>query len=148
MVGAIDIASMYPSTIRALNMSPETIIGQIRQTHTEHFLSERALKLAKEKRNYDEDDDVEMSSLLWEGLFGSLEYTSIMNQERGTMLVVDFEDGRSVEMSAAEIWDFIFNSNNPYTLSANGTIFRTDIDGIVPGLLSRWFTERKTMRLS
>jgi DNA polymerase elongation subunit (family B) len=145
-VGAIDIASMYPSTIRALNMSPETIVGQVRQTRTEQFLSEKASKLAKEKRNYDEDDDLEMSSLLWEGLFGSLEYTSVMNQERGTTLTVDFEDGRSVEMSAAEVWDFIFNSNNPYTLSANGTIFRTDTEGVIPGLLTKWFDERKIMR--
>jgi hypothetical protein len=69
-----------------------------------------------------------------------------MNQEKGTMITVDFEDGRSQEMSAAEIWKFIFNSNNPYTLSANGTIFRTDIEGVVPGLLSRWFNERTAMR--
>lgn len=145
-VGAIDITSMYPSTIRALNMSPETIVGQIRQTRTDKFLADRALEIAKEKRNYDEDDELEMSSLLWEGLFGSLEYTSVMNQERGTMLTVDFEDGRSVEMSAAEVWKFIFDSANPYTLSANGTMFRTDKEGVIPGLLTRWFNERKTMK--
>lgn len=145
-VGAIDINSLYPSTIRALNMSPETIVGQVRQTHTQHFLETRALELAKEKRNYDEDDDVEMSSLLWEGLFGSLEYTSVMNQERGTLLTVDFEDGRSVEMSAAEIWKMVFDSHNPYILSANGTIFRYDHEGVIPGLLSRWYSERKELQ--
>ena len=145
-VGAIDINSLYPSTIRALNMAPETIVGQIRQTHTEKFLHDRAMELAKEKRNYDEDDELDMSSLLWEGLFGSLEYTSVMNQERGTMLIVDFEDGRSQEMSAAEIWKMIFDSHSPYMLSANGTIFRSDQEGVIPGLLTRWYAERKDLQ--
>ena len=30
-IGSIDINSLYPSTIRALNMAPETIVGQVRQ---------------------------------------------------------------------------------------------------------------------
>jgi DNA polymerase elongation subunit (family B) len=145
-IGAIDINSLYPSTIRALNMAPETIVGQVRQTKTEQYLLERATKFAKEKRNYDEDDDLDMSSLLWEGLFGSLEYTSVMNQEKGTILTVDFEDGRSQEMSAAEIWKMIFDSHNPYILSANGTIFRYDTEGVIPGLLSRWYSERKDLQ--
>jgi DNA polymerase elongation subunit (family B) len=146
-IGAIDINSLYPSTIRALNMSSETIIGQIRQTKTDQYMIDRATVVAKEKRNYDEDDeDLEMSSLLWEGLFGSLEYTSVMNQERGTILTVDFEDGRSQEMSAAEIWKMIFDSHNPYILSANGTIFRYDREGVIPGLLSRWYSERKDLQ--
>jgi DNA polymerase elongation subunit (family B) len=145
-VGALDVNSLYPSTIRALNMSTETLIGQVRQTRTEKYLADKALELAKAKRNYDDEDDLEFSSLLWEGLFGSLEYTSVMNQERGTMLTVDFEDGRSEEMSAAEVWKFIFDSSNPYVLSANGTIFRYDIEGVIPGLLSRWYTERKELQ--
>jgi len=145
-VGALDVNSLYPSSIRALNMSPETIVGQVRQTHTQKYLQDKALELAKQKRNYDEDDDIDMSSLLWEGLFGSLEYTSVMNQERGTILTVDFEDGKSREMSAAEIWQMIFDSNNPYILSANGTIFRSDQEGVIPGLLSRWYSERKDLQ--
>jgi DNA polymerase elongation subunit (family B) len=145
-VGALDVNSLYPSTIRALNMSPETIVGQVRQNHTQKYLQDKALELAKQKRNYDEDDDLDMSSLLWEGLFGTLEYTAVMNQERGTMLIVDYEDGRSQEMSAAEIWKMIFDSNNPYILSANGTIFRTDTEGVIPGLLTRWYSERKDLQ--
>ncbi len=34
-IGSIDINSLYPSVIRALNMAPETIVGQLRQTLTE-----------------------------------------------------------------------------------------------------------------
>ena len=127
-------------------MAPETIVGQVRQTLTEQYMYDRGKKLASEKKRYKEGDDDVTGSILWEGLFGSLEYTAIMNQERGTMLTLDYEDGRSVEMSAAEIWKLIFNNNKPYILSANGTIFRNDLEGVIPGLLTRWFTERKTIQ--
>ena len=40
-VGAIDINSLYPSAIRALNMGPETIVGQLRTTMTDHYIKER-----------------------------------------------------------------------------------------------------------
>jgi DNA polymerase elongation subunit (family B) len=145
-VGAVDINSLYPSAIRTLNMAPETIVGQVRQTLTEQHLKDKARKLASEKARYDEDDEVEMSSLLWEGMFGTLEYEAIMNQERGTMLTVDFESGDSVEMSAAEVWKMIYDSNKPYILSANGTIFRSDNEGVIPGLLTRWYSDRKEMQ--
>jgi DNA polymerase elongation subunit (family B) len=145
-VGAVDINSLYPSAIRTLNMAPETIVGQLRQTLTEQYLKDKARKLASEKARYDEDDELEMSSLLWEGQFGSLEYEAVMNQERGTMLTLDFESGESVEMSAAEVWKLIFDSNKPYILSANGTIFRSDSEGVIPGLLTKWYSDRKTMQ--
>ena len=145
-VGAVDINSLYPSAIRTLNMAPETIVAQVRQTLTEQYLTDKARKLASEKKRYNEDDEVEMSSLLWEGLFGTLEYEAIMKQERGTMLTVDFENGESVEMSAAEVWKLIFDSNKPYILSANGTIFRSDTEGVIPGLLTRWYSDRKDMQ--
>jgi DNA polymerase elongation subunit (family B) len=147
-VGAVDINSLYPSAIRALNMAPETIIGQVRQTITDQYMTEKSIKLAKEKRKKKNGDDADAvtGAILWEGLFGSLEYTAIMNQERGTMLTIDYEDGRSVEMSAAEIWKLIFDSNNPYMLSANGTIFRSDHEGVIPGLLTRWYSERKSIQ--
>jgi len=145
-VGAVDINSLYPSAIRALNMAPETIVGQVRQTLTDQYMRDKGNKLAREKKYYKEGDDDVTGAILWEGLFGSLEYTAIMNRERGTTLTLDYEDGRSVEMSAAEIWKLIFDSHNPYILSANGTIFRYDMEGVIPGLLSRWYSDRKVMQ--
>lgn len=144
-IGAVDINSLYPSAIRALNMAPETIVAQIRPTLTDKFMQEGARKLAQQKRNYEENDEV-YGANLWENLFGTLEYTSVMKQERGTMLVLDYEDGRSVEMSAAEIWKLVFDSHKPYMLSANGTIFTYETEGVIPGLLSRWYTERKSIQ--
>ena len=142
-VGAVDINSLYPSVIRALNMAGETIVAQVRQTLTDKYMTDKGIRLASEKKRAKEGDDAVTGSILWENLFGALEYTAIMNQERGTMLTVDYEDGRSEEMSAAEIWKMVFDSHRPWMLSANGTIFTYEKEGVVPGLLSRWYSERK-----
>lgn len=147
-VGAVDINSLYPSAIRALNMAPETIVGQVRQTLTDKYMHDKSIMLAKGKRKKKNGDDADgvTGAILWENLFGSLEYTAIMNQERGTMLTIDYEDGRSVEMSAAEIWKLIFDSHRPWMISANGTIFTYEKEGVIPGLLSRWYSERKSIQ--
>lgn len=147
-VGAVDINSLYPSAIRALNMAPETIVGQVRQTLTEQYMHEKSIALAKEKRKKKNGDDADAvtGAILWENLFGSLEYTAIMNQERGTMLTIDYEDGRVEEKSAAEIWKMIFDSHRPWMISANGTIFTYEKEGVIPGLLSRWYSERKSIQ--
>lgn len=145
-IGGVDIASMYPSSIRALNMAPETIIGQVRQTLTDQYMKNKGRKLATEKTRYKEGDEDVAGSVLWEGLFGSLEYIAIMNQERGTILTIDFEDGTTTEMSAAEIWKLIFDSNKPWMISANGTIFTYEKIGVIPELLTTWFEERKEMK--
>jgi DNA polymerase elongation subunit (family B) len=144
-VAAVDINSLYPSTIRALNMAPETIIGQLRQTLTDKFISDKKVRLAKEKSGKKTADDI-TGPVLWEGLFGTLEYTAVMNQERGTMITVDWERGGSDEASAAEIWKMIFDSNQPWMLSANGTIFTYESEGVIPGLLTRWYSERKQIQ--
>lgn len=147
-IAAVDINSLYPSTIRALNMAPETIVGQVRQTLTDRYMEEKSQSLAKQKRKKKNGDDADAvtGAILWENMFGSLEYTAIMNQERGTMLTIDYEDGRSEDMSAAEIWKLIFDSHQPYILSANGTIFTYEKEGVIPGLLSRWYTERQSIQ--
>ena len=132
-VGAIDINSLYPSTIRALNMGPETIVAQLRPTMTDHYIQQ---KMSAGSSFTD----------AWEGLFGSLEYAAVMNGEPGTEITVDWENGKSDVMSAADIWRLIFDSNQPWAVSANGTIFKNDTKGVIPGLLERWYAERKTLQ--
>jgi DNA polymerase elongation subunit (family B) len=127
-------------------MGGETIVAQVRQTLTDQYMHDKGLRLASEKKRAKEGDDAVTGSILWENLFGALEYTAIMNQERGTILTVDFEDGRSQEMSAAEIWKMIYDSHKPWMLSANGTIFTYEKEGVVPGLLTRWYSDRKEMQ--
>ena len=145
-VGAVDINSLYPSVIRALNMAGETIVGQVRQTLTDKYMLDKGKQLASLKKRFKEGDDDVTGAILWENLFSVLEYTAIMNQDRGTMLTIDYEDGRSEEYSAAEIWKLIFDSHRPWMLSANGTIFTYEKEGVVPGLLTRWYSDRKVMQ--
>ena len=132
-IGSLDINSLYPSAIRALNMGPETIVGQLRQDGTKAHLE---AEMAKGKS----------FASAWEGVFGSLEYTAVMNREVGRDITIDWEDGGSDTLSAAQIYDLIFESNQPWMLSANGTIFTYEKEGIIPGLLARWYKERKEMQ--
>ena len=132
-VGSLDINSLYPSAIRALNMGPETIIGQLRQTRTEEFIESQ---IAKGKS----------FASAWEGKFGSNEYEAVMNQEIGTDITIDWENGDTDVVSAAEVYRLIFESNQPWMISANGTIFTYETEGIIPGLLKRWYAERKEMQ--
>jgi DNA polymerase elongation subunit (family B) len=82
----------------------------------------------------------------WEGLFATLEYTAVMEQQRGTEITIDWQGGEETVHSAAEVWHMIFDSNQPWVLSANGTIFTYEREGIIPGLLKRWYAERKEMQ--
>ena len=132
-VGAIDINSLYPSAIRALNMGPETIVGQFRPIMTDRLIAERMAAGAS-------------FTDAWEGLFGTLEYTAVMESQPGTEITIDWESGESTVHSAAEVWRMVFDSNQPWTLSANGTIFTYEKKGVVPGLLERWYAERKELQ--
>jgi DNA polymerase elongation subunit (family B) len=114
-------------------MGPETIIGQLRQTATEDYI---AKQVAKGKS----------FAAAWEGQFGSLEYEAVMAQEIGTDITIDWENGDSDVLSAAEVYRLIFESNQPWMISANGTIFTYEKEGIIPGLLKRWYAERKEMQ--
>ena len=42
-IGSVDINSLYPSAIRAMNMGPETVVGQLRQTMTDHLIRKVSL---------------------------------------------------------------------------------------------------------
>jgi DNA polymerase elongation subunit (family B) len=132
-IAAVDLNSLYPSTIRALNMAPETIVGQIRLTTTNKYIADKMAAGAD-------------FAQAWDGLFATFEYTAVMNQEIGTILTVDWEGGGSETASAAELWKLIFDSNQPWMLSANGTIFTYEREGVIPGLLTRWYSERKDLQ--
>ena len=132
-IGSIDLNSLYPSVIRALNMAPETIVGQLRPVLTDHAVK---TKMADKKSFAD----------AWEGEFGSKEYQAVMNMEKGTEITIDWETGDSDTLSAADVWRLIFDSNNPWILSANGTILTYEKKGVVPGLLERWYAERKELQ--
>ena len=133
-IGSIDINSLYPSVIRALNMAPETIVGQLRQTMTEEIIEER---MTVGKKSF---------AGAWEGEFGSLEYQAVMRKDRAQSITIDWETGESSILSAAEVYELIFNNDQPWILSANGTIFTHAFAGVIPGLLERWYAERQELQ--
>ena len=132
-VGAIDINSLYPSAIRACNMGPETIVGQLRPIMTDKYIKD---KIATGSSFAD----------AWENMFGTLEYTAVMETQAGTEITIDWEGQEPTVHSAAEVWRMIFDSNRPWILTANGTIMTYEKKGIIPGLLERWYAERKEMQ--
>jgi DNA polymerase elongation subunit (family B) len=132
-VGAVDINSLYPSAIRALNMGMETVVGQLRQVMTDRYIQEQVNK-------------GKTFAGAWEGVFASLEYTAVMEQQKGVEITIDWESGEESVHSAAEVWEMIFNSNQLWMLTANGTIVTYERKGVVPGLLERWYAERQEMQ--
>jgi DNA polymerase elongation subunit (family B) len=133
-VASMDLNSLYPSVIRALNMAPETVIGQIRPEISDSRVHE---DMTLKKKSF---------AGSWEGRFSTEEYEAVMEQRKDIPLTIDFENGQTEVMSGAELYKIIFDSHNPWMLSANGTIFTTEFEGVIPGLLKRWYAERKDMQ--
>jgi DNA polymerase elongation subunit (family B) len=133
-IGSMDLNSLYPSVIRALNMDPATIVGQIRPEISEARVTE---DMGLKKKSF---------AGSWEGRFSTEEYEAVMDRRKDIALTVDWEDGRSDVLSGAELYQAIFDSQMPWMLSSNGTIFTTEHEGVIPGLLKRWYAERKDMQ--
>ena len=132
-IGAIDINSLYPSAIRALNMDPATIVGQLRPDYNDAHVNEAM----GNKKSFAE---------AWEGKFGSTEYQMVMDQDKVDEIVVEWENMPNEILTGAEIYKKIFLNGNKWVLSANGTIFTHETKGIIPGLLERWYKERQDIQ--
>ena len=133
-IGSMDLNSLYPSVIRALNMDPATIVGQLRPELTQAFVDDQ---MTLQKKSF---------AGAWEGKFGTIEYEAVMEKKKDVSLTVDFENGESEILSGAEVYKLIYNSNQPWMLTANGTILTNEFDGVIPGLLKRWYSERKELQ--
>jgi DNA polymerase elongation subunit (family B) len=129
-IGSMDLNSLYPSILRSLNLSTETIVGQVRHTLTVPLLQEYKWEAAR----------------AWEGKFACPEYELVMAKDTETQLWIDFENGEELMATGAEIYSIVFESDQPWVISSNATIIRQDKKGIIPGLLERWYAERKVMQ--
>ena len=129
-VGIIDLKSLYPSIIRALNMGPETLFGQLRPTRTTDFINRRVEEMGN-------------PAAAWRNVFAVLEYDDVIAKNNEDM-ILDLVDGTECSFKAHELYDLIFE--NDLCISANGTLFRTDVNGIIPDLLERWYKERQEMQ--
>ena len=133
-IGSMDLNSLYPSVIRSLNMAPETIIGQLRLDISDSRIKE---DMTLKKKSF---------AGSWEGRFATEEYEAVIDQRKDIAITVDWEDGKSDVLSGAEVYKLIYDSHQPWMLSANGTIFTTEFEGVIPGILKRWYAERKDLQ--
>ena len=133
-IGSMDINSLYPSVFRALNMGQETIVGQLRPDLTDEEIES---KQKLEKLSFADS---------WLGKFGSNEYELVASKDVDTVMTLDMEDGSAVEVTGSDVYNLVYHSGQPWNISANGTIFKTDVQGIVPGLLERWYAERQELQ--
>ncbi len=133
-IGGIDINSLYPSVIRSMNMSPETIVGQLEPTYTNIFVNERL--------------QTKGTSLAdaWEGIFSTVEYQKVIEKDKVDKITIKYENGKTDIMTGAEIYNHIFKKMPMWCLTANGTIFDQSKKGVIPGLLERWYAERKGLQ--
>ena len=51
------------------------------------------------------------------------------------------KQGQLTEIELKEFFD-----NNQVSISRNGILYRTDKQGLIPSLLSKWFDQRKEFR--
>jgi len=158
-IGSVDINSLYPSAIQACNMAPETIVGQLRPIETDKYIADKMADKVIQAANGKSKKKKGCSfAAAWEGLFGSLEYTAVMERRDDVQVTIDWEPKTSDDLStfaklagdstmtAKDAHDLIFNSDQPWIVSANGTIFSLKNPGIIPNLLKRWYAERKEMQ--
>lgn len=141
-VMSLDMHALYPSSCRSLNMSPETIVAQVRIDKTQDFLWKRIKDNDWYKNKAKKIPDW---GAAWGHVWGSIEFQEIMKQS-DTMLTLDYESGESVQATAKEIYDAVFNDNSNLCISALGTIFRTDVEGLIPHVFTKWDKERSIFK--
>lgn len=126
-ISTVDLTSLYPSIFRTMNLGNETIVAQILHTKTAPFI--------EEKMGGNPDKFAEA----WAGIFWVQEVEDVFNKS-DEILKLQIEGGETIELTAKEIYDFVFD--NDFIITANGTIIRTDKQSVISSLLERWFNER------
>lgn len=141
-LGCTDFNSLYPTVLRTLGMSTECIIGQLRQDYTDAYLAERvAEQRGKSKSKAFEPD----WTAAWHGLFAAVEFTMV-HEKSDKLINVDLEDGSTFQATGKELYDIIFGEDSTIVLSANGTLFDKTKYGVIPEILTQWYSERKAQQ--
>lgn len=101
LLGSIDIKSLYPSAIRLINISNETLIGQ-----------------------FDEEAQACIE----------------ISKSTNTPLTLRFENG-DYSTQTAITWRKLLLKKN-WAISGYGTVFDQNFQGIIPAVLTDWFSKR------
>ena len=123
-------------------MSPETIVAQLEPTLTEKMIGDR---IANGRRGGSKGFGAAQA---WEDTFSAEEFRLVNEKDKTEKINFVLEDNKDKknDMTGAEIHNLIFHSDLPWAITANGTILRQDVQGIIPSLLERWYAERKVLQ--
>ncbi len=143
-VFSFDMNSLYPTTMRSLNLSPETIVAQIKMDLTIPYLWNK-IRTNNLWKNIGKQIPDWGAAWAGDDVWGTLEYQEIMKQSE-TILTIRFENGEESQATAKDIYNMIFSENSNLTISACGTIFRTDKAGLLNRIFTRWYSERKQFK--
>lgn len=134
-LGSVDINSLYPSTIRALNLSPEKIIGQFGSREEETFTL-----VLPDNRNDPENYDSSLHGQTRENHFKGIAARDNLPH------TLYFDDGSpEVTATGAEWYEFL--RMKKWVVSGYGTVFdQSSGQGIIPGILTTWYAERKVLQ--
>ena len=133
-VSGIDLESLYPSVIRCMNMSPETLVAHINSEYTDNTILNKV-----------ESGECESTTEAWHSFFNTLEFDEVINKTNNDVTLDFNRSDDSITVPAHKIYDLIFD-NDDYVVTANGTIFSTKKVGVIPSLLTRWFMERRELK--
>ena len=144
-IASADLVSLYPSVIRTFNMSPETLVGQLQTTLTDAAIKKYVIEELGNRKNT-ASNRARLFAKWWNDRFCTLEVENFLKGDTAQSMKVTFTDGQSGMVTGAELRDIIFNSGKNWCITANGTIFETSVEGVIPGLLTRWFRERQDLQ--
>ncbi len=133
-ISSVDLASLYPGAIRSLNISPETIIGQLTAQ------SYKKLTANQEKMVIDSGyADIEYATQQRKSLQVYAAELIATNSD----IEIDFvmEDGTKLSAPASQFRE-VFEKKK-WACSGYGTIFNQNQDGIIPTILADWYARRK-----
>lgn len=117
-IASCDINSLYPSTYRSLNLSPEKIVGQLVE-------KEQGWRAVNEAMLYPDNGFIQDKKL--------------------NIMLEGSKTDESVEITAGEIVKML--KEQKFAISAFGTILdQSSGEGLLPAVLTYWFKGRKEMQ--
>lgn len=153
--GSYDVNSLYPTMIRLLNISPETMVGQLDIGRTTVKLNEYVddfLNIPLEDRfpqngmysyrNRADDGVSKAYTDAWHRFTGVLEYHDVID---GSSNIVKLVTPESVITMTGKEMRNLLKANN-WCITANGTVFDLTREGIIPYCLTKWYNERAEYR--
>lgn len=118
MIGSVDINSLYPSTYRSLNLSPEKIVGQ--------FMGYEDDWRAIYKANKDPGND-------------------LLKMKKVTLRLEGSGPDEDLEMTVGDALELL--KERKFAVSGYGTVLdQGNGEGLLPAVLTYWFVGRKEMQ--